>query len=200
MRHAMDPTQARLQTYKRRDRRAAQNAQACCACMDAAGGRMRHAHARQQALPCRSHAPRQCRGGRAARAAVAAAARTTAAAGGRKKILESFWPNRLSRMSSPVEPGPSPSHLLHADHVEQRLHAVVVDQVVWTSALSRLSTRRDHAVSKRGFGRARPSCSCHSATQPSRPGASRMVERTRSESHSSWPEQPTAAQGQMVMG
>ena len=121
-------------------------------------------------------------------------------AGGSKIILKSFWPRKSSTSMPSVLAGVRLGHELDVDQVEQRLHAVVVDQVVRTSALSRLSTRRDHAVSKRGFGRARPSCSCHSATQRSRPGASRMVERTRSESHSSWPEQPTAAQGQMVMG
>ena len=57
----MDPTQAELQTYNTSDRRAAQDAQACCACVAAAGWRMRHVHAPRGAakqLPCTTAMPR----------------------------------------------------------------------------------------------------------------------------------------------
>ena len=78
-----------------------------------------------------------CRCGRSAPAAAAAAAATAAASVGSKTILESFWPNSLSRMSSPgARTRAEPFSSALADQVEQRLRTVIVDHVVRASVRS----------------------------------------------------------------
>ena len=91
-------------------------------------------------------------------------------------------------------------HELDVDQVEQRLRAVLVDHAVRTSALSRPSTRRDHAVSKREREGERPACSCHSGVQPSSQAAGRNVPALASERLRGLEQWPRAVQGEPVVG
>ena len=125
---------------------------------------------RQEALPSRCHAPRRCRGGRAARAAAAAAARTAAAACGSEIIiLEPFWPNSLSWMSSPggrTRSQPFSSASCGSSRAAAARRGCSPCDERLASGRSRLSTRKDPAVSKREREGERPACSCHSSVLP----------------------------------